>query len=108
MEQFSRKMEAQPSDARFTLFDGLGIRFRKPMVREAIAAYVALAKQRGLSPVQIALGYVRSRWFLGASIIGATSMAQLTEDIAAAQLELDAETLAAIAAIQLRYPNPAG
>ena len=58
--------------------------------------------------MQIALGYVRSRWFLGASIIGATSMAQLTEDIAAAQLELDAETLAAIAAIQLRYPNPAG
>ena len=100
--------EAQPSNARFTLFDGLGIRFRKPMVREAIAAYVALAKQRGLSPVQLALGYVRSRWFLGASIIGATSMAQLTEDIAAAQLELDAETLAAIAAIQLRYPNPAG
>ena len=100
--------EAQPSNARFTLFDGLGIRFRQPMVREAIAAYVALAKQRGLSPVQLALGHVRSRWFLGASIIGSTSLAQLTEDIAAAQLELDAETLAAIAAIQLRYPNPAG
>jgi aryl-alcohol dehydrogenase (NADP+) len=100
--------EVQPSSARFTLFDGLGIRFRKPMVREAIAEFVALAKQRGLSPVQLALGYVKSRWFLGASIIGATSMAQLTEDIAAAQLELDAETLAAIAAIQLRYPNPAG
>jgi len=99
--------EAQPSNTRFTLFDGLGIRFRKPMVREAIAEYVALAKQRGLSPVQLALGYVKSRWFLGASIIGATSMAQLTEDIAAAQLELDAETLSAIAAIQLRYPNPA-
>jgi len=100
--------ETRPSNARFTLFDGLGIRFRKPMVREAIAEYVALAKQRGLSPVQLALGYVRSRWFLGASIIGATSMAQLTKDIAAAQLEFDAETLAAIAAIQLRYPNPAG
>jgi aryl-alcohol dehydrogenase (NADP+) len=100
--------EAQPSGARFTLFDGLGIRFRKPIVREAGAEFVALAKQRGLSPVQLALGYVKSRWFLGASIIGATSMAQLEEDIAAAQLELDAETLAAIAAIQLRYPNPAG
>jgi aryl-alcohol dehydrogenase (NADP+) len=100
--------EAQPPSARFTLFDGLGIRFRKPMVREAVAEFVALAKQRGLSPVQLALGYVKSRWFLGASIIGATSMAQLTEDIAAAQLELDAETLAAIAAIQLWYPNPAG
>jgi aryl-alcohol dehydrogenase (NADP+) len=100
--------EAQPSSARFTLFDELGIRFRNPMVREAVAEFVALAKQRGLSPVQLALGYVKSRWFLGASIIGATSMAQLEEDIAAAQLELDAETLAAIAAIQARYPNPAG
>jgi aryl-alcohol dehydrogenase-like predicted oxidoreductase len=99
---------AQPPNARFTLFDDLGVRFRKPIVREAVAAYVALAKKRDLSPVQLALGYVKSRWFLGASIIGATSMAQLEEDIAAAQLELDADTLGEIAAIQLRYPNPAG
>jgi aryl-alcohol dehydrogenase (NADP+) len=99
---------AQPANARFTLFDGMGIRFRKPIVREAVEAYVALAKKRGLSPVQLALGYVKSRWFLGASIIGATSMAQLEEDIAAAQFELDAETLAEIKTIQLRFPNPAG
>ena len=98
---------AKPDKARFTLFDGLGIRFRKPMVREAIEAYVALARKRGISAVQLALGYVRSRWFLGASIIGATSMAQLQEDIAAAQFELDADTLADIALIQQRYPNPA-
>jgi aryl-alcohol dehydrogenase-like predicted oxidoreductase len=99
---------AQPANARFTLFDGMGIRFRKPIVHEAVEAYVALARKRGLSPVQLALGYVKSRWFLGASIIGATSMAQLEEDIAGAQFELDAETLAEIKSIQLRYPNPAG
>ena len=99
---------AQPPNARFTLFDGLGLRFRKPMVGEAIEAYAALAKRRNLSLVQLALGYVRSRWYLGASIIGATTMAQLEEDIAAAQFELDAETLAEIAAVQARYPNPAG
>ncbi len=58
--------------------------------------------------VQLALGYVSSRWFLGASIIGATTMAQLEENIAAAQFELDAPTLAEIAALQMRYPNPAG
>jgi aryl-alcohol dehydrogenase-like predicted oxidoreductase len=57
---------------------------------------------------QLALAYVKSRWYLGTSIIGATTMAQLEEDIAAAQLELDAPTLADIQAIQLRYPNPAG
>jgi aryl-alcohol dehydrogenase (NADP+) len=98
---------AKPVGARFTLFDSLGIRFRKPMVSEAVEAYAALAKQRKLTLVQLALGYVASRWFLGASIIGATSMAQLKEDIAAAQITLDAETLEEIRRIQLRYPNPA-
>jgi aryl-alcohol dehydrogenase (NADP+) len=98
---------AKPARSRFTLFDGLGVRFRRPMVAEAIEAYAALAKQRGLSIVQLALGYVRSRWFVGASIIGATTMAQLREDVAAAQFALDADTLAEITAIQLRYPSPA-
>ena len=99
---------ARPPDARFTLFDGIGLRFRKPIVHEADAAYAALAERRGLTLVQLALGYVRSRWFLGAAIVGATTMAQLAEDVAAAQVELDAQTLAEIAAVQVRYPNPAG
>jgi aryl-alcohol dehydrogenase-like predicted oxidoreductase len=57
--------------------------------------------------VQLALGYVASRWYVGASIIGATSMAQLKEDIDAAQVPLDEETLEEIKEIQLRFPNPA-
>jgi aryl-alcohol dehydrogenase-like predicted oxidoreductase len=99
---------AKPAGARFTLFDSLGIRFRKPMVPEAVDAYAALAARRGMTLVQLALGYVASRWFLGASIIGATSMAQLKEDIAAAQVALDAQALEQIREIQMRYPNPAG
>ena len=77
------------------------------MVSEAVDAYHALAQRRRLTLVQSALGYVESRWFLGSSIIGATSMAQLRENIAAAQITLDAETLEGIKEIQLRYPNPA-
>jgi aryl-alcohol dehydrogenase-like predicted oxidoreductase len=72
-----------------------------------VDAYAALAQRRGLTLVQLALGYVASRWFMGASIIGATSMTQLKEDIDAAQLALDTETLDGIKQIQLRYPNPA-
>jgi len=98
---------AQPAGARFTLFDNLGARFRKPIVAEAIDAYAALAKRRGVTLVQLALGYVASRWFVGSSIIGATTMAQLNEDIAAAQFELDEETLAEIGKIQQRFSNPA-
>ena len=98
---------AQPKDARFTLFDSLGARFRKSIVPEAIDAYAALAKRRNLTLVQLAQGYVSSRWFLGSSIIGATSMAQLKEDIAAAQIALDAETLRDIEEVLQRFPNPA-
>jgi aryl-alcohol dehydrogenase-like predicted oxidoreductase len=99
---------AQPPGSRFTRFDNLGVRFRKPMVREAIEAYAALAEQRGISLVALALGYVKSRWFVSAPIIGATTPSQLAEDIAAAQFELDTQTLSDIAAIQARFPNPAG
>lgn len=98
---------AQPAGARFTLFDSLGARFRKPVVPEAIDAWAALAKRRGLTLVELSLGYVASRWFLGASIIGATTLDQLRENIAAAQVELDADTLAEIDALHGRYPNPA-
>lgn len=98
---------AKPDGARFTLFDNLGARFRKPIVPEAVDAYASLARQRNLSLVELALGYVASRWFVGSSIIGATSMEQLKEDIAAASLELDEDTLKAIRELQGRYPNPA-
>ena len=98
---------AKPEGARFTLFDTLGARFRKPIVPEAIDAYAALAKRRGITLVQLALGYVASRWYLGSSIIGATTLAQLREDIEGGQVELDAETLAEIETLLGRYPNPA-
>jgi aryl-alcohol dehydrogenase-like predicted oxidoreductase len=99
---------ARPPNSRLVLFDSAGVRFRKPIVHEAVDAYAALAAQRGLTLVQLALGYVRSRWFMGSTIVGATTLAQLAEDIAAGQVELDAGTLAEIAAIHARYPNPAG
>lgn len=76
------------------------------MVAEAVEAYEALARQHGLSLIELALGYVRSRWFIGSTIIGATSMDQLRADIAAAQVELEPVVLDAIEAIQHRYPNP--
>jgi aryl-alcohol dehydrogenase-like predicted oxidoreductase len=98
---------ARPPQSRYALFDTLGMRFRKPVVEEVAAAYAALARERGLTPVELALGYVKSRWYLGAMIVGATSVAQLDEDLAAASTVLDAETLAAVAQLQERFPSPA-
>src|SRR5205823_10898466 len=48
--------DAKPPRSRFTLFDDLGVRFRKPIVREAVAAYVALANKRDMTTVQLEQG----------------------------------------------------
>ena len=45
----------------------------------------ARAATRASRSSQLALGYVKSRWHLGAMIVGATSVAQLEENIAAAE-----------------------
>ena len=98
---------AKPANSRYVLFDNMSLRFRKPIVYEAVDAYAAVAERLGLSLVQLALGYVLSRWHLGAMIVGATSLAQLEETFAATESALDASTLEAIANVQIQYPNPA-
>ena len=98
---------AWPPQSRYARYATLGARFRKPIVDEAAAHYIALAREHGLTPVELALGYVRSRWYLGAMIVGATTVAQLDENLAAATTVLDPETLAAVVRLQERYPDPA-
>lgn len=92
---------------RLTLFPGFGQRYNKPNVPEAVAAYAALAKQHKLHPATLALAFVRSRWFVTSTIIGATSMAQLQQNLDSVEVKLSTEVLEQIQAIHLRYPNPA-
>ena len=99
---------AKPPGARYTRFETVGVRYRKPLVFEASEAYFEVARAHGLTPVQLALGWARSRWYVGATIVGATSLAQLDENLDAFDVDLDEATLADIAAVQLRYPNPTG
>jgi aryl-alcohol dehydrogenase (NADP+) len=98
---------AKPGDARFTLFPDFQLRNQRPAVDPAAAEYAAIAKARGLVPEQMAIAFVRRRWFVAATIIGATTMAQLKSNIAAAALTLDDDTLAAIDAVHARYSTPA-
>ena len=96
-----------PADARLVKFPPFGQRYDKPNVQSAVAQYAALAREVGLTPAALALAFVRSRWFVASTIIGATTLEQLGEDIASAGIELSESTLAAIDAIHLRNPNPA-
>ncbi|WOJ89435.1 aldo/keto reductase [Methylocapsa polymorpha] len=71
---------ARPPGARTTLFDR-GQRYEKPGVEEVIDEYLALAKEFGLDPAQLALAFVTSRPFVTSNIIGATTLEQLKTDI---------------------------
>jgi aryl-alcohol dehydrogenase-like predicted oxidoreductase len=98
---------AQPEGARLTKFPPFGQRYAKANVPEAVAAYAALAQSLRMTPAALALAFVGSRWFTASTIIGATTMQQLKDNIDSAQVALDPNTVAAIDEIHNRYPNPA-
>ncbi len=96
----------KPENARVTLFPNYN-RYSGDTAMEATQKYADLAKKHGLSLPQMALAFVTSRSFLTSNIIGATSMAQLRENIESIHLDLNEEVLAGIEAIHKEIPNPA-
>ena len=47
------------------------------------------------------------RWFVGSTIVGATSLAQLEQNLSAWEIDLSPELIDEIEEIHLRYTNPA-
>lgn len=95
----------RPEGARMTLFE----RFtRYTSSRGAIAtrAYVDLAASQGLSPVQMALAYVTSREFVTSTIIGATTLEQLRENLGSVSVSLGDDVLEAIEDLNREYTYP--
>ena len=95
----------RPEGARLTLFDRFS-RYSNPEAIRATEAYAALAAEHGLSLTAMALAYVTSRPFVTSNIIGATSMAQLKENIDTHDLKLSDAVLDGIEAIHVSQPNP--
>ncbi|PCM43704.1 NADP(H)-dependent aldo-keto reductase [Marinobacter sp. ANT_B65] len=96
-----------PEKARLTLYERFS-RYTNERSADATRAYVELARQNNLSPVQMALAYVNSRGFVTSNIIGATTMEQLQENIGSHSVDLSPDTLEAIEAIhqEFTYPCP--
>ncbi|MDX3906253.1 MAG: NADP(H)-dependent aldo-keto reductase [Pigmentiphaga sp.] len=96
---------ARPEGARMTLFTRF-TRYSSPQAESAIRQYVQLARDHGLSPVQMALAWVNRQRFVASNLIGATSIAQLDENIASAEVVLSPEVVEGIEAIHSAQPNP--
>ncbi|MBQ0745549.1 MAG: NADP(H)-dependent aldo-keto reductase [Marinobacter sp.] len=96
-----------PEKARLTLFERFS-RYNNSGGADATRAYVELARQNGLSPVQMALAYVNSRSFVTSNIVGATTMDQLRENLGSLSVNLSPDTVEAIETIhkEFTYPCP--
>lgn len=95
----------RPPGARLSLFRRFD-RYSNTRGTQAARRYASLAREHGLSPATLALAWVNNRPFLTSTIIGATRLEQLAENIDAAGVRLSDEVLAGIEAIHETYPYP--
>lgn len=96
----------KPEKSRIALFPNYD-RYSGDTAVKATQKYYELAQANNLSLAQMALAFVTSRPFLTSNIIGATTMAQLKENIDSIHLTLSDEVLKGIEAIHNQIPNPA-
>lgn len=82
-------------------------RYSNEIPRLATAKYAEVAKRFDLDMAQMALAYVNSRPFVASNIIGTSNVAQVRDNIASLDLELDEEVLKAIEGVHKEHPNPA-
>lgn len=73
----------------------------------AIGKYLELAQKYNLSLTHMALAFVNQQPFVTSNIVGATTMAQLNENISSIDVKLSTELLNEIDAIHEIIPNPA-
>ncbi|MDA9642709.1 aldo/keto reductase [Nitrosomonadales bacterium] len=95
------------ASGRVNLFPGYAKRYTKPGVTLAVEDYLHIAKEANLSLTQMALSFAYRQWFVTSTIVGATSMNQLKENIAAYEIILKDDILKKIDQVHLTRMNPA-
>ena len=95
-----------PENSRMKLFPNF-VRYTNENSFKAAKLYQELADANGLTLTQMALAFVNRQKFVTATIIGATTMDQLKENITAFETILSDEIIVEIEKIQELIPNPA-
>lgn len=70
-----------PPKSRLNMFPGYMARYKQSLAQEAVKEYVTIASTFGLTPTELALAWCYKQPHVASSIIGATTMAQLKENI---------------------------
>lgn len=82
-------------------------RYSNELCKAATSEYIDIAKDLGISPTTLALAFIIQQFFVTSNIIGATNMEQLKENIASANIVLNAETLQKINQVYNKFVDPA-
>ena len=98
--------DQKPKGSRLQLFGDYFPRYFKKLSLLAVEEYFKVAKKHKISLAQLSLAFVNKQPFVTSSIIGATTMKQLKEDIDSIDLTLTKEMLEEIENIHLSDPNP--
>lgn len=97
--------ESHPK-ARIKLFPQY-TRYNSAQCTEATKLYHDIAVKNGLTLTELALAFIEQQHFLTSTIIGATTMEQLKENIDTINVTLSADVLQEINKVQELIPNPA-
>jgi aryl-alcohol dehydrogenase-like predicted oxidoreductase len=106
--------EGNPPGGRFSAYiehgeprqKAMAARFVNDRSRETTRRLGQIAANVGLTTTALAVAWSKQHDFVASTIVGATTVAQLEESLAADDLLLDEETLRAIDELDAEIPNP--
>ncbi|WP_025742499.1 aldo/keto reductase [Aquimarina pacifica] len=99
-------LEEIPKNSRVDLFPNYN-RYMNENCYKATRRYNDIAKKHGISLTQLSLAFINQQPFVTSSIIGATSIEQLSENIGSIDVVLSEEIIKEINEVHAAIPNPA-
>ena len=100
-------LKSTPNDSRLGLYGDWFTRYSNEATKMATSKYAYIAKKHSMTPAQLALAFVNTRFFVTSNIIGATKMEQLKENIDTVNIKLSDEIIEEINKVHDANPNPA-
>ncbi len=97
---------ARPEGSRWTFMQRNGLFRDAPQTNQAVQAFVNFAKKHNVSPAKLALGWCDQVNGVTSTIIGATTMEQLQENIAAFNQPLSQDIMSDISELLKFHPSP--
>jgi aryl-alcohol dehydrogenase-like predicted oxidoreductase len=96
---------ARPPESRVVRWSRFA-RYSGELAEKTTSAYIAIAREHGLDPAQMALAFVNGQRFVTSNLIGATTMEQLKTNLGSAEIRLKDEVVQAIEDVHRSQPNP--